>query len=253
MRAIVILQLPSVFLVIGAVTSLMRAQTTAPRELRFEVASVRPNHTAECRGRWHFAVSHGTVTAENAPFLRIISRAFNLTDDRVSGPSWMDSQCYDIRAKGAGAAADQDAMSMLRTLLKERFHLAAQREAEERAIFALVVDKGGTKLRPFGETAAASRSNGDGKILFMAKTLSDLCERLGKVTGRPVVDKTGLDGDYTIVLTYLPFGSASSDASDPPSDIFSAVRDQLGLRLEPQRGIVDVLRIQSVDKIPTEN
>ena len=87
----------------------------------------------------------------------------------------------------------------------------------------------------------------------MARHLADLCERIGKVTGRPVIDKTGLDGDYMIVLTYLPFGSTNSDPSDPASDIFSAVRDQLGLRLQSQRGVLDVLKIESVDKVPTEN
>ena len=68
-----------------------------------------------------------------------------------------------------------------------------------------------------------------------------------------LIDKTGLDGDYTIVLTYLPFGSTNSDPSDPANDIFSAVRDQLGLRLQSQRGVVDVLKIESLDKVPTEN
>jgi uncharacterized protein (TIGR03435 family) len=83
--------------------------------------------------------------------------------------------------------------------------------------------------------------------------LPDLCERLGKVTGRPVIDKTGLDGDYMIVLTYPPLNSTDGDPSEPASDIFAAVRDQLGLRLEAQWGAVEILKIASVDKIPTEN
>jgi uncharacterized protein (TIGR03435 family) len=83
--------------------------------------------------------------------------------------------------------------------------------------------------------------------------MHDLRERLGEVTGRPVVDQTGLDGDYLIVLTYLPLGSTGADSPDPASDIFAAVRNQLGLRLEPQRGSVEMLTITSVDKIPSEN
>ena len=58
---------------------------------------------------------------------------------------------------------------------------------------------------------------------------------------------------FVIVLTYLPFGSTTSDPSDSTSDIVSAVREQLGLRLQSQRGVVDVLKIESVDKVPTEN
>jgi uncharacterized protein (TIGR03435 family) len=161
----------------------------------------------------------------------------------------MDSECYDLKAKAAGDATRPDLMTMLRGLLKERFHLAAHLEADERPIFVLSVDKGGSKMQPYSEKASVPSSNGG--ILFMARHLPDLCERIGKVTGRPVVDKTGLDGDYMIVLTYLPY--TNSDPSNPESDIFSAVREQLGLQLQAQRGVVDVLKVDSIDKIPTSN
>ena len=87
----------------------------------------------------------------------------------------------------------------------------------------------------------------------MARHLPDLCERIGKVTGRPVIDKTGLHGDYAIILTYRLITSSDNYPSDPASDIFSAVRDQLGLRLESQRGTVSVLKVDSIDKEPTSN
>jgi uncharacterized protein (TIGR03435 family) len=241
------------FAVMGVAACAAAAQRSAPAELRFDVASVRANHKAGCRGRWDFAASHGTVTTENAPLRRIISRAYNLTDDRVSGPSWIDSECYDIRAKASGSVTDGDLMPMLRTLLKERFHLVAGREPEERAIYVLVVDKGGAKMHPYGAEVTAPASSDDGRVLFLARHLPDLCERLGKVTGRPVIDETGLDRVDQIVLSYLPLGSADSDASDSAADIFSAVREQLGLRLEPRWGVVDVLKIAGVDRIPTKN
>jgi uncharacterized protein (TIGR03435 family) len=87
----------------------------------------------------------------------------------------------------------------------------------------------------------------------MVRHLPDLCERLGKVTGRPVIDKTGLTGDYLIELTYSPFGSSTIDPLDPAADIVAAVRTQLGLTLESRRAVVDVLKIDSVDKVPTRN
>ena len=193
------------------------------------------------------------VNAENAPLLRIVSRAYHLTDDRVSGPVWLDSQCYDIRAKAARGVPDRDLMPMLQALLEERFHLAARSEASERPIFALVIDKGGSKLHPFGDKFPTPSSPNEGNILFMARHMADLCERLGKVTGRPVIDQTGLHGDYQIELSYLPFGGTGGDPADPSSDIFSALRDQLGLKLEARRGMVDVLKIDSIDKVPTAN
>jgi uncharacterized protein (TIGR03435 family) len=144
-------------------------------------------------------------------------------------------------------------MPMLRDLLEVRFHLVAHRESGERPVFALLVDKGGSKVRPYGAKISVPASDNDGKVLFMARHMPDLCERLGKVAGRPVIDKTGLTGDYQIELRYFPFGSTTGDPSDPAADIFSAVRDQLGLRLEAQRGVVDVLKVVSVDKVPTGN
>ena len=104
-----------------------------------------------------------------------------------------------------------------------------------------------------GNPIPSPPSINDGRILFMGKTLHDLCERLGTATGRPVIDKTGLDGKYVIVLTYVPFGSTNSDPSDAASDIFAAVREQLGLRLESQREPVDILKVDAIDKIPTDN
>jgi uncharacterized protein (TIGR03435 family) len=243
----------SVVFAAGTFHCALHAQTAAPPGLRFDVASVRPNSTARCRGRWDFGASHGLLSAENAPLLRIISRAYNLTDDRVSGPAWIESQCYDVRAKASGDVPDQDLMPMLKELLQERFHLVAHRESNERPIFVLSVDKGGSKVHPYGAKISAPSSSNDGKILFTARHLPDLCERLARVTGRPVIDKTGLTGDYQIELSYLPFVSADSASSDPAADIFSAVRDQLGLRLESQRGVVDVLKVVSVDKVPTGN
>jgi uncharacterized protein (TIGR03435 family) len=221
---------------------------------RFDVASVRQNRQTACAGRWDFRATHGTVTAVNAPLVRIISRAYELTDDRVSGPGWLDSECYDIRAKAASPdATNAELMQMLRALLAERVHLVARRDSEQKPVLALVVDKSGLKLQPYSTDVRMPPAPKDGGILFMARHMPDLCERLGKVTGRPVIDKTGLDGDYMIVLTYPPFSAANGDLSEGTGDIFSALRDQLGLKLEAQRGNVEVLRIDRVEKVPTGN
>lgn len=219
---------------------------------RFEVASLRLNRRDACRGPWDFRVSRGAVNARNAPLHRIVSRAYGLTDDRVSGPAWIDSTCYDIRAKALAGTAEADLLPMLRTLLAERLHLAAERESAERPVFDLVADRGGPKIPAYGDGAAAPTVP-DGAVLFMVRHMPDLCERLGTVTGRPVIDRTGLGGDYRIVLVYAPVLPVAGDAFEPSAEIFSAVREQLGLRLEPARAAVEVLRIRSVAKLPAEN
>ena len=160
-------QIAFVLCVIGAAQCALQAQTAAPPEPRFEVASVKFNRSAACRGRWNLSASHGALTAENAPLLRIISRAYNLTDDRVSGPAWLESECYDIRAKAAANTPDSDVMRMLQALLRERFHLVAQRESDVRQVLTLTIDKGGSKLRPYGSNVSPP----EGKILFMVRRL----------------------------------------------------------------------------------
>ena len=226
----------------GLAACALQGQTAA----RFEVASVRPNRKARCIGPWDFSAAHGMVTAKNAPLLRIVSRAYNLTDDRVSGPAWMDSECYDIKAKAPSGVAEADLMPMLQELLRERFHLVARRESAEKAVYVLMADLGGSKMRGYGDPGNEKPAVMDGKTLFMARHMRDLCERLGKVTGKPVLDQTGLDGDYMIVLSY-------SDGAEAGFDVFNAVRDQLGLRLEAGRRAVEVLRVESADKVPTGN
>lgn len=144
-------------------------------------------------------------------------------------------------------------MRMLQSLLRTRFHLVAHAESAERPIFALLVDKGGVKIPSYGDHVPVKPRNADGSILIMVRHMPDLCENIGKALGRPVIDETGLNGDYYIVLTYLPFGVTSHDPSDSAPDILSAVRDQLGLRLESRRGVVEILKVDSIDRIPTEN
>jgi uncharacterized protein (TIGR03435 family) len=208
---------------------------------------------AGCQGRWDFNASRGAVTAVNAPLRRIISRGWNITDDRVSGPAWLDTECYDIRAKASHSVSDGDIARMLQALLAERFHMVAHTESDERPVFALLIDKGGPKIHAYGDCVTVPPAGTDGRILLMVRHMPDLCERIGKVMGRPVIDKTGLNGDYCIVLTYLPFGAGGADPPDPASDIMSALRDQLGVKLESQRAVVEILKVDAIDKVPTGN
>ncbi|MDE3196396.1 MAG: TIGR03435 family protein [Acidobacteriota bacterium] len=253
MRTRVAVAIAQMLLAAVAADRAAEAQSSRIPEPRFEVASVYFNKRFDCAGPWNFAVSYGTVTARNAPLLRIISRAYNLTDDQVKGPSWLDSRCYDINAKTSGTTGDAELMAMLRALLRERLHLQAHIESEARPVYLLSIDKGGIRMPAEGGEIPPPPIPGDGRVLFMAKTLKDLCERLGKVTGRPVVDRTGLQGKFIIALTYAPYDSANADANGPRADIFSAVRDQLGLRLEPGVANAAILKVDAVQKLPEAN
>jgi uncharacterized protein (TIGR03435 family) len=174
------LRIISVLFGIGTGHWALQAQPETSPDLRFDVASVKPNRTAGCRGRWDFSTSHGTLSADNAPLLRIISRAYNLTDDRVSGPAWLESECYDIKAKAPASVLDRDLMRMLQTLLKERFHLVAQREADERPILALVIDKGGSKMHAYGDKVSVASPSTNGQNSLHGQAFAGPLREVGK-------------------------------------------------------------------------
>ena len=195
-----------------------------PARPEFEVASVKARLSDDQGSRWN--PEHGNFTAENTPLKQLIRLAYQVPASSVSGPGWLDSLRYDINAKGHGDAPESQVMLMLQALLADRFHLQLHRETKETAVYFLVVANGGMKMQSAD-----------------APNPSDLA-------GRPVVDRTGIPGSFRLRLWYTRYTSTSE--SEGP-DIFAAVREQLGLRLEPGRGPVETLIVDRADKVPTEN
>jgi uncharacterized protein (TIGR03435 family) len=194
----------------------------------------------------------------------LITFAYNVKDFQLSGgPGWANSELYDIVAKGDGNATRPQLRLMLQALLKDRFKLALRRETKDVPIYELVVAKGGPKIQ---EDTTSPRQRlamtGVGKLIAQKTLLSVFAEFLGTLTGRPVVDKTGLPSTYTFKLEWTPAvgeagppGPARPDVtpldSSGPS-LFSALQEQLGLRLQSAKGPVESLVIEAAEK-PTEN
>ncbi|HET9270390.1 MAG TPA: TIGR03435 family protein [Vicinamibacterales bacterium] len=245
-----------------AIVLLLAAQT-ATTETSFEVASVRSNTGATAQAA--VSVDPGgrlRVTAAPLPFL--IAAAYGndtgaLRYEQIIGaPDWLRSERYDITAQTAPEAATNAATLIamrpfLRALLEERFQLKTHRDTRELPVYALVRSRPGGALGP-----GLSRSNVDcekeaarcgfgggpmGRIKADALTGDLLTQLLASASGRIVVDRTGLKGPFTIDLEW----SQDQTASDKPS-IFTAVQEQLGLKLESARAPVDVLVIDSVER-----
>jgi uncharacterized protein (TIGR03435 family) len=159
----------------------------------------------------------------------------------------------------------------LRTLLADRFKLAMHRETREIPVYALAVAKGGPKIKPEdpgGENMSSSRGHLTAKTASMA-TFADFLAGPYVSLGRPVVDKTGLSGVYSYTLDWTPESSNSSGrapertegrktaSAEPARDqwpsIFTAVQEQLGLRLDARKEPLDLLVIDHAEKVPTEN
>jgi uncharacterized protein (TIGR03435 family) len=173
---------------------------------------------------------------------------------------------------------------MLRSLLETRFQMSLHREPKELAIYALLVAKNGPKIKPTAEDGATpaelgeaqlatiqpaegrdgfptvsmrapgliiETKNGAARITAKAVPMTKLADFLSARVDRPVIDKTGLTGNYSFLVYFMPEGPNSGDGTEP--SIFGAVQEQLGLRLEARKGPVELLVIDHAEKVPTEN
>jgi uncharacterized protein (TIGR03435 family) len=152
---------------------------------------------------------------------------------------------------------------MLQSLLADRFKLVFHKETREEQIYDLVVDKGGSKLKVAVDTVKGSPQGlraGRGEVTGMAAPMQQLSNFLSEQLGRSVIDKTDLDGKYDFTLKWMPDPLASGGSSGPdaiPLDpsapsLTAAVQEQLGLKLQPTKGPVEILVIDHVEK-PSEN
>lgn len=251
----------SVKVTIGALLSITIITTAQNKPLKFEVASIRLHKTQiQSVGS---RLSGPNFMAEAMSPDNLITYAYDLKSYQVSGvPSWADSQnlgCdrYDVNAKAEGDSAlkmDQ-ARAMVQSLLAERFHLQFHREMKDTPVYALVIAKGGHKLKEHTSDEPGGlrmgRPNGI-EVTSTGSPVSLLVSQLTKGNGvdRIVVDRTGLTGNYDYKLTWSALAAVRND-SDAVT-IFTALQEQLGLRLEPQRAPIEVLVVDHIEK-PTEN
>jgi uncharacterized protein (TIGR03435 family) len=176
---------------------------------------------------------------------------------RVLGtPAWASDLTYAIDAKVAGedvATFGKQSISqrnrMLQALLRDRFRLNAHLDRRELPVYQLVVAKGGPRLKEATPDEAAKPTlwlRNSGEIDSISMPLHSLPSMLARELDRPVVDKTGLTGNYDFALKFTPAAAAGSDSEDP--SIFTAIQEQLGLRLEPARAPIDVLIVDHVEQ-----
>jgi uncharacterized protein (TIGR03435 family) len=232
----------------------------------FEVASIKPSPPAS-PDRQIVGIQTpggGRLNTFSTPIRMLIMFAYNVKDFQISGgPGWANSEAYDIVAKGDGNATRPQLRLMLQELLKDRFKLALRHETKDAPIYELVVAKGGSKIQ---EDTVSVRQRiartGAGKIVAQKASLAMFAELLGTLTGRPVVDKTGLPSTYSFQLDWTPDvgerglpGPARPDIVPPDSNgpsLITALQEQLGLRLQSAKGPIESLVIVEAEK-PTQD
>jgi uncharacterized protein (TIGR03435 family) len=245
------------------------ASTAAPA---FEVATIKPVDYDAKAGRYIVMQGTNRFVAKNETLKLLIAAAYNLNSREISGgPAWVDSDHYDILALTPGETrpSRDEQMAMLRALLAERFKLSFHREQKDFSIYVLEAAKGGPKMgsgdgpglrpstaAPDDPPAVISTVYPDRmKLPARNATMADFVFMLQRaLLDRPVVDKTGLTGRYDFDLEWAPdetqFGgeipAAPTDAQAPP--LFTAMEQQLGLRLEATHGPAEALVVDTVER-----
>lgn len=224
-------------------TILVAAMLTA--QPSFEVAAIKPSDP-DSQLKIDFAAG-GRLIVTHATLRFLIKIAYDVGDDQISGgPGWINSTRFDLQGKPSAPTTGNLAIRLrLQRLLADRFRLEMRRESKPLPIFALVTAKNGAKLKPDATPGASELKTGSGRgILTATRTdMPTLAHFLSEgQTGRPVQDMTGLAGTYDFRLEWTPDPTAPGAA--PPADpngisIFTALQQQLGLRLEARTGAAD--------------
>ena len=252
--------------VFGVLTApAIRAQSQPGAKPSFEVASIKQNTSGDHRIMFQITPG-GRLVATNASAKMLITMSYNLKPHQLEGgPNWLDSDKYDITAKAEGAADRDQIKLMIQSLLADRFKLAFHRETKEMPIYALVQGKNGPRLHASEATGGEAKSQvriGRGQIDLQSATMAGLADALSTLVGRNILDRTGITGNYDIKLEWTPGESESPLFKGPPDgagggapapegngpSVFTAVQEQLGLKLESQKGPVEMLVIDHIEK-----
>lgn len=227
----------------------------------FEVASIRL-HQGPLRVMMGFSSSGPRLTLEGYNRMQLILEAYDLKAYQVSMPK-ADSQeavYYDIAAKAEGDAAPtkSEFRRMLQTLLVQRFNLKVHYETKEMPMYALIVGRNGPKFKrsaPDASDAGLFGVHGRNQTISLPReSMESLAESIANsfMVNRPVVDRTGLTGTYDIKLEATPEFRINRSAEPADISIFTAVQEQLGLKLEPVKSSVQILVIDHIET-PSEN
>ena len=261
---------------------LAAALGSAQTKPSFEVVSIKPSNPAGDRRPFYSIRPGGGFMAVNATVIALIQSAYGgINDFQISGGAgWMSSERFDINAKPEGAYNQDQFGLLLQSLLAERFHLVVRRETREMPVYALVADRNGPKFKTANDSAPNLIDLGGatnpragrqpvmrlraGLMIAQDVTMSTFAFQLSKVLDRSVADKTGLTGKYDFRLDWTPDENQTAnfrtrgvaDREDPPTapgpSLFTALQEQLGLRLASEKGPVEMLVIERIER-PSEN
>jgi len=240
-------------------------QPQQAKSLQFEVAAIKPAGNQKLGVGSSSSTHGGRFQMVNMPLKQWVLMGLSVSDYALKAPSWLDTPMFDLNAKlPEGVPIDQRALAeMMKSLLVERFGMKWHVEDGTVSGYELVTDKKvliqSTSLldRLRGHGSGSSPSSIDGTNMPM----SELAKMLGNVLGRPVIDATHLTGGYNVKLMWRPSDDAVAaeqkrygiDVDNLPFSIFTALREQLGLRLQSAKVPSKIIVVDYIDRQPTKN
>jgi len=242
--------------VMRSLAALLLATLCWSQQAEFEVASVKPNNSGGTSSNFN-RTAGGGLHAINVTLRDLIIFAYDLRGHQlVGGPSWLDHDRYDVLAKpaqndnpsGARRSFEEDWRGIrmsLRAVLADRFQLAVHSETREMPIYALMVAKGGPHLQP-SQAEGLTINNRNGLVICKKASMKQFAERaLANRLGRTVVDQTGLSGEFDFEIKYVE-DQLANDTAGP--DFLTAMKEQVGLILQSQKGPVEVTVVDRAEK-----
>ncbi len=240
---------------------LLAAILASAQSPAFDAASIKPNESAGGISSIHMTA--GRVSMQNVSLKKVMLNAYGIPDDReytIAGPDWLTAEHFDIDATFPATTPAPQVRQMIQALLAERFKLALHKETRQLPMYSLVVSKVGLKIHAVETGESRTTAPRPGHFEATKITMQKLADLMAKQAGRPVTDATGLDGVFTFTLDWSPSADlkmASADANTPVdtqgASIFTALQEQLGLKLESGKGPVEVLVVDRTEKTPTGN
>ncbi len=255
--------------VCGAQSATAGEGKSGPAADVFDVAVIRPNPGEDRPGSSHShiwsAPTDGHFKAQNVTALALIQWAFGMAETRIDGgPAWMRAKKFDMEAKADPAVdeqmraldsgeARQRKQRMLQALLADRFALKTHEETRTLPLYALVVAKGGPRIGAPKLNGTVINTGNSTLTVQGEHSLQMLAEQLSRTLGRVVEDKTGLDGRFELKLKWAQDdGAAPGQSAESGPSLFTALEEQLGLKLEPGKGPVTILVVDHIE-LPSEN
>jgi uncharacterized protein (TIGR03435 family) len=198
------------------------------------------------------------MTATNISLKNLITRAYALKDYQVDGPDWLTSDRFDVVAKFPEALPDDREKysaalaAMMQKMLEDRFKLAVHRTQRVFPVYGLIVGKNGVKFKEVPDINSHSSNSQNTHYTGTCVSMATLADFLARRLDMPVLDMTGLNGFYDLTLDWVEDAAASTDPQKFP-ELPIALQEQLGLKLESRKAPLEVVVVDHIERVPTEN